>query len=92
MRPPQGASLARAELSQKLREKLAPAVASGVLVGFGAVLFGASPATGVLLGLADAALRPLAHALYADYRVNAAQRAAAREEARIEALSDGDGI
>jgi sulfate adenylyltransferase large subunit len=88
----QAAAQARAELTQKLREKLPPAVASGALVGFGAVLFGASPATGVLLGLADAALRPLAQALYADYRVKAAQRAAAREEARIEALSDGDGI
>ena len=55
-------------------------------------MFGASPATGVLLGLADAALRPLAQAFYADYQVKAAQRAAAREEARIEALSDGDGI
>ena len=88
----QAAAQARAELTQKLREKLPPAVASGALVGFGAVLFGASPATGVLLGLADAALRPLAQALYADYQVKAAQRAAAREEARIEALSDGDGI
>jgi hypothetical protein len=42
----------------------------------------------VLLGLADAALRPLAHALIGDYRVYAEKRAKAREEAQ----GDGDFI
>ena len=78
---------------QKLRDKLAPVLFSGLAVGLGAVALGASPATGVLLGLADAALRPLARGLYVDYRRNASRREAARRTAeRQEALSDGDGI
>ncbi len=76
------------ELEAAVREKLAPALASGALVGLGAVLLGASPATGVMLGLADAALRPLLRTLLADYRERAAQREAARDEV----LPDGDGI
>ena len=76
-----------------MRSRLAPAVASGLLVGLGAAILGAPPATGVLLGLADAALRPLFRSLYDGYCANAERRAAEREEAaRQEALSDGDGI
>jgi bifunctional enzyme CysN/CysC len=80
-------------LGHVLRTKLAPTLFSGLCVGFGAVALGASPATGVLLGLSDAALRPLARGLYTDYRRSASRRAAARRAAeRNEALSDGDGI
>jgi sulfate adenylyltransferase large subunit len=79
-------------LSSDLREKLAPALASGLAVGLGAVAFGASPATGLMLGLADAALRPLLRTVYADFRENAARREAARKAARDEVLPDGDGI
>ena len=71
-----------------LRHKLLPSVVSGAAVGLGAFLLGAGPATAVLLGLADAALRPLAHALIGDYRVYAEKRAKAREEAQ----GDGDFI
>jgi sulfate adenylyltransferase subunit 1 (EFTu-like GTPase family) len=75
------------------RTKLAPALFSGLCVGLGAAALGASPATSVLLGLADAALRPLARGLYVDWRREAVRRAAAkRRAARDEALSDGDGI
>jgi bifunctional enzyme CysN/CysC len=78
---------------QKLRDKLGPILFSGLAVGLGAVALGASPATGVLLGLADAAFRPLARKSYVDYRRNASRRAAVRRTAeRQEALSDGDGI
>ncbi len=76
------------QLEAAVREKLAPALASGALVGLGAVLLGASPETGVLLGLADAALRPLARALLADYRERAARRTIPGDEV----LPDGDGI
>jgi hypothetical protein len=55
----------------------------------GALLFGASPATALLLGLADAALRPLARSLMRDYRRLKARRARA---AAVESLSDGGGI
>uniref|UniRef100_UPI0035B2ABEB sulfate adenylyltransferase subunit 1 n=1 Tax=Rhodoblastus sp. TaxID=1962975 RepID=UPI0035B2ABEB len=78
---------------QLVQAKLAPALFSGLCVGSGAVVLGASPVTGVLLGLADAALRPLARGLYTDYRRNASRRAAAKRAAeREEALRDGDGI
>ncbi|MCI4678905.1 sulfate adenylyltransferase subunit CysN [Rhodoblastus acidophilus] len=76
-------------LRRRLRTRLAPALFSGLCVGLGAVLLGASPATGVILGLADAALRPLARRLCADYRLNRARRAASRSE---ETLGDGGGI
>jgi sulfate adenylyltransferase large subunit len=80
------------ELEATLRKKLAPALTSGALVGLGAVLFGASPTTGLLLGLADAALRPLAQSLAGDYRAHAARREKARQEALDQVQPDGDGI
>ncbi len=80
------------QLEYAIRKKLAPALASGALVGLGAVLLGASPATGALLGLADAALRPLAHVLIGDYRETVARREKARLEARDQVQPDGDGI
>ncbi|MGO9428433.1 sulfate adenylyltransferase subunit CysN [Rhodoblastus sp.] len=79
-------------LAGDLREKLAPALASGGLIGLGALLFGASPATAVTLGLADAALRPLLHGLYGDYRAYSAKREAERLAARDVVQPDGDGI
>jgi sulfate adenylyltransferase subunit 1 (EFTu-like GTPase family) len=87
-----GVAQVLSRIAAELREKLAPAATSGVLVGLGAMLFGASPATGVMLGLADAALRPLATALYADFRQYVARREAERREARDQVSSDGDGI
>jgi hypothetical protein len=81
------------QVKAKLQGRLAPALFSGLCVGLGAVVLGASPATGVTLGLADAVLRPLARGFYTDYRRNASRRAAARRAAeREEALNDGDGI
>jgi bifunctional enzyme CysN/CysC len=79
-------------LALELREKLVPALVSGGLVGLGALLFGASPATAVTLGLADAALRPLLHGLYGDYRVYSARREAERRAALDLVQPDGDGI
>ena len=79
-------------LRRSVRTRLAPALVSGFCVGAGAVLLGASPATGLLLGLADAALRPLARSLYHDLRRAQARRAAARRGKRDEAVSDGGGI
>jgi sulfate adenylyltransferase large subunit len=87
-----GVAQVLSRIAAELREKLAPAATSGVLVGLGAMLFGASPATGVMLGLADAALRPLATAIYADFRQYVARREAERREARDQVSSDGDGI
>jgi sulfate adenylyltransferase subunit 1 (EFTu-like GTPase family) len=81
------------QVRQTAQSKLVPGMFSGVSVGLGAILLGASPATGLLLGLGDAALRPLARSFYTDYRRNASRRAAAKRAAeREEALSDGDGI
>jgi bifunctional enzyme CysN/CysC len=80
------------QLEAALRKRLAPALASGSLVGVGAVLFGASPVTGLLLGFADAALRPLAHTLIGDYRAHAARREKARRDALDQVQPDGDGI
>ena len=76
-------------LKRNLRTKLAPAAFSGSCVGLGAVVLGASPATGLLLGLADAALRPVARNLLRDYRRFRARRARIGAE---ESLSDGGGI
>ena len=78
----------RALLRRRLPASLGPALFSGVCVGSGAILLGAGPATGLLLGLADAVLRPLARGVYANHRLNRA-RAAARSEER---LGDGAGI
>jgi sulfate adenylyltransferase large subunit len=75
-------------LRQRLPASLGPALFSGICVGSGAILIGASPAAGLLLGLADAVLRPLARGVYANRRLNRA-RAAARSEER---LGDGGGI
>ncbi|MDI9846819.1 sulfate adenylyltransferase subunit CysN [Rhodoblastus sp. 17X3] len=81
------------QVRSNLKLRLAPALFSGLCVGLGAVVLGASSATGVALGLADAVLRPLARGLYTDYRRNASRRAAARRTAeRDEALNAGDGI
>ena len=88
----QGGARSLHRIGAELRDKLAPAAASGVLVGLGAVLFGASPATGVMLGLADAALRPLASGLYADFLLYRARRETERREARDQVTTDGDGI
>jgi sulfate adenylyltransferase large subunit len=79
-------------LAREHRDKLAPAAVSGLAVGLGAVLLGASPATGVALGLADALLRPLARGLYGDYRDYAARRDAERQAGADEVRSEGDGI
>ncbi len=79
--------------AQSLRQVLAassgPALFSGLCVGSGAIALGASPATGLLLGLADALLRPFARGLYADHRLSRARRAAAQSD---ENLDDGGGI
>ncbi len=74
-------------LVQKIvREKIAPAAASGALVGSGAFLLGASAETAALLGLADFLLRPSLPALYARLRQ---RQAIARTE---EEYSGGEGI
>jgi sulfate adenylyltransferase large subunit len=65
------------------------ALFSGLCVGSGAILLGASPATGLLLGLADATLRPFARGIYADHRLNRARRVKVRGE---QGLGDGGGI
>jgi sulfate adenylyltransferase large subunit len=79
-------------LAREYGARLTPAAGSGLAIGLGAVLLGASPATGVMLGLADAVLRPLARGLYGDYRDYSARRDAERQAARDEVLPDGDGI
>ncbi len=68
--------------------RLASALFSGFCVGAGAVALGASPATGLLLGFADALLRPFARSVYADHRLNRANAAAPSEER----LDSGGGI
>jgi bifunctional enzyme CysN/CysC len=76
-----------------VQARVIPALFSGACVGLGAVLLGASPATGAVMGLGDALLRPLARYFYTDYRRTASRKAAAKRAAeRDEALSDGDGI
>jgi hypothetical protein len=91
------ATLQRAEtpwprLVRDVGARLAPAAASGLAVGLGAVLLGASPATGAMLGLADTVLRPLARRLYGDCRGYLARRDARQQAARDEVRSEGDGI
>jgi sulfate adenylyltransferase large subunit len=87
-----GSATAWPQIENALRKNLPSSLGSGALVGLGAVLFGASPATGLMLGLADAALRPLLNKLVADVREHAARREAARLAVRDEVLPDGDGI
>ncbi len=74
---------------QPLPTTVGLALFSGLCVGSGAILLGASPETGLLLGLADAALRPFARGIYADHRLNRARRAKVRGQ---EGLGDGGGI
>lgn len=76
-------------LPTSLAKSLGSALFSGLCVGSGAILLGASPATGLLLGLADALLRPLVRGLYAGRRLNRARRATAPGK---EKLGDGGGI
>ena len=81
------------KLLQQWRSRLVPGLFSGASVGLGAILLGAAPQTGLLLGVADAVFRPLARSLYTDYRRGASHRAAARRTVeREQALRDGDGI
>ncbi|WP_294533524.1 sulfate adenylyltransferase subunit CysN [uncultured Rhodoblastus sp.] len=89
---PQGAEAAWPRLAREYGARLAPAAASGMAVGLGAVLLGASPMTGATLGLADAVLRPLAHRLYGDYLGYSARRDARQQAVRDEVRSEGDGI
>ena len=70
-----------------LAEKLVPAIAGGVVIGLGAKLFGASTATAVALGLADAAFRPLFRNWYGDFRA-----AMAKRRSDDEVTPDGAGI
>ncbi|MGO8739639.1 sulfate adenylyltransferase subunit CysN [Rhodoblastus sp.] len=79
----------RLRLPKSLATSFGPALFSGLCVGSGAILLGASPATGILLGLADALLRPFARGIYADHCLNRARRATAPGE---EKLGDGGGI
>jgi bifunctional enzyme CysN/CysC len=81
------------KLLQQWQSRFVPGLFSGASIGLGAILLGAAPQTGLLLGVADATLRPLARSLYTDYRRNASHRAAARRAIeREQALRDGDGI
>jgi sulfate adenylyltransferase large subunit len=89
---PETTATAWPRLAREYGARLAPAAASGLAVGLGAVLLGAAPATGVMLGLADAVLRPLARGLYGDYRGYSARRDAERQAIHDEVRSEGDGI
>jgi bifunctional enzyme CysN/CysC len=90
--PPEPRKMAWPRLAREYGSKLAPAAASGLAIGMGALLLGAGPATAVTLGLADAVLRPLIRGLYSDYLGYSGRLDAKRQAPREEVRSEGDGI